>query len=455
MQGLLPGWLRIRTSDTTTDNGETGIARGGEEHLHLAGESLRQLLDDSRIPDAVRDSLRDDYAQVRGMLNKLERGHLHVAAFGRVSVGKSSLLNALLGKEVFSVSVLHGETRRVGMEQWTEYPDGGLFLIDTPGINEIDGEAREKLAHEVAGRADLVLFVVDGDLTEVEFQALATVTGTHRPTLLVVNKADRYTSDEQRELRAVLRERTKGIIAPENILFTTARASRQTVITVDEQGKEHEGTRERPVNVDALKARLWDIVETEGKTLAAINASLFAGTLSSAVGERILAIKRELGADTIRLYCLGKGVAVALNPVPVADLLAAALIDGGMILHLSRVYGLPVNRSEAGELIRVILGQMVLLMGTVWTVHLVSAALKLGTGGLSTIITGAAQGAVAWYSTLVVGRAAEEWLANGKSWGEAGPKLAVQRILDSLDRDSILTEAREEILGTLRRETKD
>jgi hypothetical protein len=51
---------------------------------------------------------------------------------------------------------------------------------------------------------------------------------------------------------------------------------------------------------------------------------------------------------------------------------------------------------------------------------------------------------------LVVGRVAETWLANGKSWGEAGPKLTVEQILDSLDRDSVLTEARDEILNYLR-----
>lgn len=431
------------------------IVSAGDTHLQLATESLRQLLDDARIPDGIRESLRDDYAQVRGMLAKLEHGHLHVAVFGRVSVGKSSLLNALLGKPAFSVSVLHGETRNVNMQQWEEYADGGIFLIDTPGINEIDGEAREKMAHEVASRADLLLFVIDSDLTDVEFQALKIVASAHRPTLLVVNKADRYTEDEQRQLRSILRTRTQGVIAPENIVFTTAQSSRQTVIRVDENGEEHETVRERPINVGALKSRLWDIVEAEGKTLAALNASLFAGNLSGAVGKRILAIKREIGEKTIRLYCLGKGVAVALNPIPVADLVAAAIIDASMIMHLSKLYGLPISRNEAGDLVRTILAQMVILMGTVWAVHLVSSVLKLGTGGISTLITGATQGAVAWYSTLVVGRVAETWLANGKSWGDAGPKLTVQQILDSLDRDSVLSEAREEILSYLHKTVKN
>lgn len=447
----------IGTSKKTDEEETEEIApavSAGDSHLQLATESLRQLLDDSRIPEDIRESLRDDYAQVRGMLSKLEYGHLHVAVFGRVSVGKSSLLNALLGKPAFSVSVLHGETRSVNMQQWEEYTDGGIFLIDTPGINEIDGETREKMAHEVANRADLLLFVIDSDLTDVEFQALKIVTGAHRPTLLVVNKADRYTEEEQRQLRGILRTRTQGLITPENIVFTTAQAHRQTVIYIDENGEEREAIRERPVNVSALKTRLWDIVEAEGKTLSALNASLFAGSLSNAVGKRILAIKREMGEKTIRMYCLGKGIAVALNPIPVADLVAAAVIDAGMIVHLSRLYGLPISRNEAGDLVRTILAQMVVLMGSVWAVHLVSAALKLGTGGISTVLTGATQGAVAWYSTLVVGRVAETWLANGKSWGDAGPKLTVQQILDSLDRDSVLSDAREEILSYLHKTVK-
>ncbi|WP_154724330.1 YcjF family protein [Thiothrix nivea] len=457
VQKHLPDWLLTNTkaAKTAEEPENPTPSSSGDAHLQLATESLRQLLDDSRIPDDVRESLRDDYIQVRGMLDKLEHGHLHIAVFGRVSVGKSSLLNALLGKPVFSVSVLHGETRSVSMQQWQEYSDSGIFLIDTPGINEIDGESREKMAHEVANRSDLVLFVIDSDLTDVEFQALKIVAAKHRPTLLVVNKADRYTEDEQRQLRGILRNRTQGIITPENIIFTTAQASRQTVIFVDENGEEREGIRERPINIISLKTRLWDIVEAEGKTLAAINASLFAGHLSKEVGKRILTIKRELGEKTIRLYCLGKGIAVALNPIPVADLLAAAVIDAGMIIHLSRLYGLPISRNEASDLVRTILAQMLLLMGSVWAVHLVSAALKLGTGGISTLITGATQGAVAWYSTLVVGRVAEQWLANGKSWGDTGPKLTVERILDSLDRDSVLSEAREEILTYLRKTVKN
>ena len=69
-----------------------------------------------------------------------EHGHVHVAVLGRVSVGKSSLLNALLGREVFSVSPLHGETQRSSMQAWREEEAGGVYLIDTPGLDEAGGE---------------------------------------------------------------------------------------------------------------------------------------------------------------------------------------------------------------------------------------------------------------------------------------------------------------------------
>ena len=81
--------------------------------------------------------------------------------------------------------------------------------------------------------------------------------------------------------------------------------------------------------------------------------------------------------------------------------------------------------------------------------HVVASALNLGTGGLSAVVTGGAQGAVAYYGTYVVGRAAERYLANGKSWGDAGPKLAVREILDSLDRESILAQAKADIRARL------
>ena len=397
----------------------------------------------------MRTSLATDYAEIEAMLDKLEHGHIHIAVFGRVSVGKSALVNALLGEARFATSPLHGETRSVQRGHWQEFRDGNVYLIDTPGINEVDGEERERLASEVAGRADLILFVVDGDLTAIELTSLKQLLQSSRPLLLVLNKADRYDEQERAQLREALQHHTQGLLHVDDLVLAAAAPAVQWVVRVDAEGNEHETQRQPPADVSALKQRLWQILEREGQTLAALNASLFAGQLSDAVAQRVLQARRTLGEQIIRTWCIGKGVAVALNPVPVADLVAAAVVDISMIVHLSRSYGLPLTRAEAGSLVKTIGTQMALLMGTVWAVHLAASALKLGTGGLSAIVTGGAQGVVAYYSTYVVGRAAERYLANGKSWGDAGPKLAVREILDSLDRQSILDQAKADIRSRL------
>lgn len=420
------------------------------QHLAIARESLHFLLKDQRVPEAIRHSLQEDYVQVEQMLDKLEHEHIHIAVLGRVSVGKSSLLNALLGGQRFSVSPLHGETKQADFAGWNEYQSGNVILIDTPGINEVDGKTREKMALEVVSRADIILYVVDGDMTDTEFQALKSVSRGLQPVVLVLNKADRYNKKEQQLLLDTLSKRCETYLSPENILPAVSQERVKTYIMVDEQGNEEEIDKTLPADINALKERLWQILEKEGKTLAALNAALFAGELSEQVSLRLVETQKQAAEKMIRTYCIGKGVAVAVNPIPVADLMAAAMIDLGMIMHLSKVYGLPLSKSEAGHLVKTIMAQIVLLMGSIWAMNLMSSVLKLSSGGLSTFLTASAQGAVAYYGTYVVGRAAELYFKQGKSWGELGPKRAVQKILESLDRDSIIEQAKGDIMARIK-----
>ena len=88
--------------------------------------------------------------------------------------------------------------------------DSQVVLIDTPGLNEVDGAQRAAMAHEAAARADLVLFVTDSDLNEVEYSALVELAASHKPILLVLNKADLYTPQELDELMSVFTRAAAG-----------------------------------------------------------------------------------------------------------------------------------------------------------------------------------------------------------------------------------------------------
>jgi small GTP-binding protein len=448
MRDLGEYWQSLRARFARTANAATASPVGA--HTAQTSEALRALLDDPDIPPSVRVELGEDFAQIEALLDKLKTGELHIAVFGRVSVGKSALGNALLGREAFTTGVLHGTTRSRDAQRWQEVAGQGLHLIDTPGINELSGEERERLAFDVAEISDLVIFVVDGDMTSAEIAALSTLSKTQRPLLLALNKADRYIDEERERLLARLREHAAGMVHAEDVIACAAHPADRRVVQVAADGHETETRNPQQPDVAALAARLRTIAEREGKTLAALNAGLFAGGLSDRVAQRVAAARRELADRVIRNYCLAKGLAVALNPIPVADLLAAASLDVALVVHLGKVYGLPLTRTEAGTLIGTICAQLAALMGAIWGVHLVASALKGVSAGLSTVVTAGAQGALAWYATELVGRAAERYLLLGKSWGEQGAKRAVADIVAGLDRDSILREARSAIMARLR-----
>ena len=165
---------------------------------------------------------------------------------------------------------------------------------------------------------------------------------------------------------------------------------------------------------------------------------------------RIVAARKSVAEKIIRNYCVGKGVLVALNPVPVTDLLAAAGSDVAMVIHLGEVYGFRLSRREAAKLLLTISAQLIALMSAYWGMNLVTSALKTASVGLSTALTATAQGALAWYATYVTGKMAQTWFSRGKSWGNAGPRDTARTILESLDRDSIIQTARDDILERLR-----
>jgi GTP-binding protein Era len=441
VQSILRNWL---------SPGETGAKANPEQHLLEANRNIRELIEDTNIPSSVRAELSTEFEEIESISSKLRNGEIHIAAFGRVGVGKSSLLNALLQREAFSTSPLHGETKQEDRVQWQSLRDGHVVLIDTPGIDELDGAEREQLAHRISNRVDVTLMLCEGDLTDSEFLALEQLCAAQRAVLLILNKSDRYTSQELELLLERLKERCQGLLPPDRIIAASADPRPEIVIHISESGRERETSHKLPPDTAQLKDRLWSLLEKEGQTLVALNAVIFASELDQKVATRIVEARKSVAEKIIRNYCVGKGLLVALNPVPVTDLLAAAGVDIAMVIHLGEVYGFKLSRREASKLLVTISAQLVALMGAYWGMNLISSALKTASAGLSTVLTATTQGALAWYATYLTGKMAQTWFSRGKSWGNAGPRKTARSILASLDRDSILRTARDDLFTRLK-----
>jgi tRNA modification GTPase len=120
------------------------------------------------------------------------RGGIRVTIIGPRNAGKSSLYNALIGEERAIVSAIPGTTRDLLSER---IHIGGFtyYLEDTAGIAESKCEIETKgisIGRRAAGRADIVLFVIDGseDVPEGAKKELAAVAG--RSVICVRNKKD-------------------------------------------------------------------------------------------------------------------------------------------------------------------------------------------------------------------------------------------------------------------------
>jgi GTP-binding protein Era len=447
-------WNRVQAVlSNWRSNGKTHkplSAHEADQQLLAANQNLKILLEDTSIPASVRAELADEFEQVELISRKLREEEIHIAAYGRVGVGKSSLLNALLGKEAFRTSPLHGETREELRAQWQVSQQGHVVLIDTPGIDELDGQEREELARNTSKRADVILMVCEGDLTDIEFLALKELLSAGRIVILVLNKSDRYSESELELLLASLRKRTSGYLPASTVVSSASEPRPEIILRLAADGKEIEEQRIRSPEVGDLKKVLWELLDREGKSLAALNASLFASELDEKVASRIVAARKSVAERIIHSYCVTKAVLVAVNPVPVADLLAAAGTDVAMVIHLGEIYGFKLSRREASKLLLTISAQLVALMGVYWGLNLVSSALKTASAGLSTALTATGQSVLAWYATYLTGQMAQSWFAKGKSWGENGPREVARVILSSLDRDSLIRSAREEMSGTLK-----
>jgi [FeFe] hydrogenase H-cluster maturation GTPase HydF len=118
---------------------------------------------------------------------------LHIAIFGRTNVGKSSLLNLMLGQDIAITSPVAGTTTDVVEKAMELLPLGPVLFLDTAGLDdqsELSG-ARLKKTASVFDRADVILLVTEADVwTDFEETVLAESQKRKIPLLTVINKMD-------------------------------------------------------------------------------------------------------------------------------------------------------------------------------------------------------------------------------------------------------------------------
>ncbi len=441
-----------------------------ERNYQQARDTLRQILTDVDLSQRERIGLESEIAELKEMLAKLDRAVFQVAVFGLVGRGKSSLLNALIGREILATGVLHGVTKSSQQVVWeiANWQDEfdldkdtpatlheAIEFIDTPGIDEIAGAERQLIAENIARQVDLILFIIAGDPTDLELQALSQLRAAGKPLLLVFNKIDLYPDRDKLAIYAKIRdERVREILSPQEIIMV---AAAPVAIRAAQREDGSMGVSYHPSipQVAELKERIVEILQREGKSLAALNAMIATDRIQKHLIDRKMDRRDEAANDLIWQSVMAKAIAIALNPITAADIIAGAAIDVAMIIRLSKFYGIPMTRSGAvGLLKNIALGMGGLTISEV-AVNLglsgfksVLAILAPATGGVSIAPYAAValtQASIAGVSAYTIGQVTKTYLANGASWGDRSPKSVIADILANIDEHSIVDRIEREL----------
>ena len=124
----------------------------------------------------------------------------HVAIIGRPNVGKSTLVNRLVGQK-FSITSRKAQTTRHRLLGIKSSAAAQIIYLDTPGLHPGAGRALNRYMNRAASGAlvgvDLILFLVEaGKWTDGDSHVLERLADVEAPILVAVNKIDK-TPDKQ------------------------------------------------------------------------------------------------------------------------------------------------------------------------------------------------------------------------------------------------------------------
>jgi uncharacterized protein len=321
--------------------------------------------------------------QMRELLGQLDRPDRRLVILGAESVGKTSL--KILLDDALPAANIHIQDT------------AALFV---PGV-EITPESVWQQAALCVKTADIVIFMVDGDLMASQMLVLQRLVASHRRTLVVFNKQDQYLPKEQTTLLTQIQTRLTEIIPAIDVLPITTQPRPIKVRQVEADGNIQEWLEEPERDIIALTDRLNTILLKESQNLILASSLGQAEALQAEAQGRLNALRRERAMPLIdRAQWLVAGTAFA-NPFPALDLLATAAINAQLVMGLSQLYQQKMTIDQA-KLIATTLATLMLKMGIVEVSSQAVAAL-LKSNAVTYAAGGLVQGISGAYLTRLAG----------------------------------------------------
>lgn len=388
-------------------------------------QELQQNLDSIETLGQDAGGSADIQAELRPLQQRIqskqETSKLEIVAFGTISSGKSALLNALAGRDVFRSEIQGGTTATRGEIPWPGSDQ--VVLVDTPGLGEVEGSERAALAAEAARDADLVLLVIDGPLRQSEFELLEVLLAMEKRVLVCLNKEDLLRPEDRDELLQQIAGQVRGSIAREDLLAVQANPSRRVRMVVSPDGSTCEQEVEVQADIGPLAQRMLEVVRRDGRDLLLANLLMQSRGLVDTAREKVQAALDRRAWEVVERYMWGAGGVAALSPFPLVDLASGVAISTKMVIDLARVYRHEMDLETASRLLAQLGKSLIANVGATAAAPAVAAAvasLLKTVPGAGTVAGGTLQGLVQAVVTRWIGAVFIEYFRSETSVSERG-----------------------------------
>jgi len=297
---------------------------------------------EARMRDA--ESAGIDVSDARRELQELAArqaaGAIHLCFFGEISTGKSSLIKALVPDADVEVGAVGGSTSAVRHYTWRNADGVEILLTDVPGTGGHE-EGLDAMALDEAQRAHVVLFVCEGDLTRAESDAVRHLLALDKPLVIVMNKADRYSVEEQAALMQRLLQRVDQMGgAPERDKVVAVSAGGEVDVIERRAGAaESVSRRQRPADIGVLVVAVNRLLESELQPLDTRRDRavfrLAADKLAEAEAQYRAQRSEQIIRSATRNAVIGSLAAVS----PGTDIIIQGFVGTTMTRDLCKLYG--------------------------------------------------------------------------------------------------------------------
>lgn len=268
-------------------------------------------------------------------------GDFRVALFGEISTGKSAVIRALLPDvDNIDISPRGGSTREVSDYIWTSPAGDRLVISDVPGLNEAGG-VLDKAATDEAARAHAVVFVCDQDLTREQYDAITALREVQRPMVIALNKADRLSEGELRQVRERIGQRIVGLDdddADAVDVVAISAAPAETVVRQLPDGSEQRETRVAPPRVEELADALQRMMDRDPALMEELrDASVFLLArrhLQAAEND----YRKQRSAELVSSYTKKAVVGALAAVAPGTDVLIQGYLGANFVRELCELY---------------------------------------------------------------------------------------------------------------------